>query len=679
MKLILLIFNLFCFQVFAQEFTHPGISQSKADMVFMKKQVKAGVEPWKSAFEKLQEETAINFKVKAFTHVLRGPYGKPNIGGDDLSKGAHMAYKCALMWYLTDDQKYADKAIEIINKWSGTVWDFDYNDAKLLAAWTGHVWCNAAEILKYTPSGWKEKDIDQFRNMLMTTYYPLIRYYFPEANGNWDGAIIHSIIAIGIFTDNRAIFDNAINHFLYAPVNGSIFKYIFPSGQCQETMRDQAHVQLGLGEFAGAAHIAYTQGVDLFSVGNNRLALGYEFTAKFLLGESPHSYGRISPRAMKIRDDYEYVFQHYTAQGIALPYTKIAADSARAKASISVLTAARSPKASTKTKLIPLQISTIGYIAGAQASPTGIKSENVIQVQPGESIQDALNSASGKNKMVVARAGVHTLPTTLKIPSNVILSGEGFETILHLDTQSGVRDAIVNLDANMHDVTIQNLVLEGGISTEIHSDPNTTRSFKSTANRGGVMFLGNEKGQMKNITLKNVTVRNCTYNGVFISGAENVVIDRCDFTENGSRVVPGPRLQHNLLLTHCNNLTIKNSRLDTSPFGSGLAIGHCTMALIENNEIARNGWYGLLITESQQIVVQGNLLEGNDRSAVLCEFLYRGNSEIKLKDNLVQYNNGYGLETYRVKHLSSSNNTYLGNASKDSQEKISDDPYLIMN
>jgi hypothetical protein len=28
--------------------------------------------------------------------------------------------------------------------------------------------------------------------------------------------------------------------------------------------KDQAHVQLGIGEFAGAAQVAYTQGVDLF-------------------------------------------------------------------------------------------------------------------------------------------------------------------------------------------------------------------------------------------------------------------------------------------------------------------------------------------------------------------------------------------------------------------------------
>jgi hypothetical protein len=196
-----------------------------------------------------------------------------------------------------------------------------------------------------------------------------MRYYYPQANGNWDGAIIHSIMAIAIFTDNRKMFDNAVDHFLHGPVNGSIFKYIYPSGQCQETMRDQGHVQLGLGEFAGAAQIAYTQGVDLFSIGNNRIALGYEYTAKFLLGEKPQSYGTISERAKNLRDDYEYVYRHYTAHGVQLPYTKRAADSVRPKASRSLLTALRSPAAKKQYKNTGIpRPGEIGYVAGAKIS-----------------------------------------------------------------------------------------------------------------------------------------------------------------------------------------------------------------------------------------------------------------------------------------------------------------------
>jgi hypothetical protein len=60
--------------------------------------------------------------------------------------------------------------------------------------------------------------------------------------------------------------------------------------------------------------------------------LGYEFTARFLFGEQPHSYVPISERAKNLRDDYEYVYRHYASKGVDLPYTKRAADSIRSQA-----------------------------------------------------------------------------------------------------------------------------------------------------------------------------------------------------------------------------------------------------------------------------------------------------------------------------------------------------------
>ena len=663
----------------AQKFVHPGINQSAEDLAYMKQQVLKGEQPWKDAFDRLKAQADLDFEVKAHTHVLRGPYGKPNIGGDDLSKGANMAYNCAVVWYITKDKAYADKAIQIINAWSPVIWDLDYNDAKLLAAWTGHVWCNAAEILRYSNAGWQKNDIDRFSNMLMTVYYPLFRFYYPQANGNWDGAIIHSILAIGIFTDNRPMFNNAVDHFLHGSVNASIIKYIYPNGQCQESMRDQGHVQLGLGEFAGAAHIAYTQGVDLFAVGNNRLALGYEYTAGFLLGQKPHSYGPISERAKAIRDDYEYVYRHYTSKGVDMPFTKQAADSARSKATISVLAASRAPTGSVKQNLVKPKASEIANMAGAKKEVSVKAPSDAIIVAPGKSIQDALNTAAGRNVTVIAKAGIHTLPSTLKIPNGVILAGEGIETVLFLDPKSGVRDAMVNAEPDMSSVTIRDLVIEGGLQTEIHSDPNSTRSFRSTANRGGIMFLGLKEGQMKNISLTNVTVRNCTYNGVFISGAEDVKIMDCDFSENGSSVVPGPKLQHNLLITHSYKISIQDTRLVTSPFGSGIALGHCKDASVSNCEIARNAWYGVLISESANITISNNLIEGNDRSGVMAEFLSKGSENVTVTNNTVQYNNGFGIESYSGKNIKSLSNTYSGNGNEANQEKLSSEKFIIMN
>ena len=649
----------------AQKFVHPGIDQTSEDLKYMKSLVLRGEQPWKDAFERMKSRTDLDYVVRPHEHVMRGPYGKPNIGGNELSGSVDLAYNASLIWYITGDKRYAEKAIAAINAWTPVLRDFDFNDAKLIAGLTGYKFCNAAEILKYTDSGWEKEDISSFTEMLMTVYYPLLRYYFPQANGNWNGMIIHSLLAIAIFTDNREIFDDAVSNFLYSPVNGSIFKYIHPSGQCQESTRDQGHVQLGLGEFAGAAQVAYTQGVDLFSAGNNRIALGFEYTAGFLLGHKPHSYGIISERAKNLSDIYEYVYQHYTSKGVELLYAKLAADSVRWRASRSILTAVRVPSVSTPKKSGFPEPNKTAWPAGA-----GVKSNvkfpaNSLFVDPGESIQKALDSLAGTGRWVVAKTGVHNLSETLKFPGGVTLAGEGLSTVIMLGKSSGGRDAIQNLESDMHDVTIRDLVIEGALTPVPPSDPNSVRSYRNQYNHGGIIFRSSERKQMKNINLINLTVQNCTYNGVFISGASGVNVICCDFAENGSSVVPGPKLQHNLLLTYSSGIRIRDSRLDTSPYGSGIAMDHCSDAEVENCEIARNGYYGILISESSGISIRKSFIEANDQSGIMNEFLFKGSDKISISDNILQYNNGYGVESYSVKDLVLTNNTFTGNKISD--------------
>lgn len=667
--------------VSAQKFIHPGINQTPEDMAYMKSQVLAGAQPWKDAFDRLKANTDLTVVIEPFTHVKRGPYGKPNIGYLELARDVNMAYDCALLWYITDNKSYAEKSVGIINAWSLALWDFDYNDAKLMAAWTGHKLCNAAEILRYSKSGWQQKDIESFKNMLMTVYYPLIRYYYPQANGNWDGAIINSILAIAVFTDNKEMFENGVDHFLHGPVNGSIFKYIYPSGQCQESIRDQGHVQLGLDEFSGAARVALTQGVDLFSIGNNRIALGYEYTSKFLLGETPHCYGVISQRAKSIRDNIdncEYVYRHYTSKGISVPYTKNLADSLRIRSHRNTLTAFRAPSSKQALPFGTPKVSSISYPAGAMASVSVKPPAGSVFVDPGQSIQEALNSIAGTNKWVVVKAGIHTFNETLKIPSGVTLAGEGLSTILFLDPASGLRDAIVNEETTMHDVTIRDFVLEGNTKTDYGTDPNSSRSYRNPGIRGGIMFAANKEGDIRNINLVNLTVQNCTYNGVFLNGITGLEIICCDFNECGSSVVPGPKLQHNLLLTHCADITVKDCRLDTSPYGSGISLDHCSDVIINNCEVARNAYYGILIAESHGITITGNLIEGNDRSGIMAEFLFRGSDEITITNNQVQYNNGYGIESYGATNIKAANNNYSGNGNNKIQQKLSDEKIILM-
>ena len=643
-------------------FVHPGILQTRPDLEFMKAKVAAGEQPWKQAWQNLRDQpySSLDFQPKAVTHIMRGAFGRVASGDRDLSASALGAYSHALQWYITGDKAHARKAIEILNAWSGVLWDFDGNDAKLLAGWTGGNLCNAAEILRATPSGWDPREVEQFKRLMLTVYYPLFRNFYPDANGNWDAAMIDSILSIAIFCDDRTMFDRAVDHFLRGGGNGGITKYVYPSGQCEENARDQGHTQLGLGYFARASQVAWNQGVDLYTAADNRLALGYEFTAKYMLGEDVPVYGVISPQSRgRFSDIYEAVYQHYhLVKGMAMPYTARAVEKGR-EHGWSALTMYRGPLLKPSVPVGPPHPSPQAPTAGGSVRIDGA----AVTVEPGQSIQAALDARTAGGSVVLAE-GVYILPQALRVPGDVTLAGQGKGTILMLEA-ARTGPAIVNATDDLHDVTLRDFVLEGALSIKTSTDPNSdrmTRSYRSAPSRAGIAFSSQHAGQMLKLRLEHVTVRHCTHNGVAIRGAAQVTIIACDFSDNGSSVVPGPGLEHNLLITRVAGCVLRDSRLDDSPWGSGLDLSFSRDVILSNNEAARNSLYGLRTTESENVRSIGNLAEGNGGGGIVFDALLAGTRKIEIRDNLSRNNGGYGIEVDRSQGCAVRVNTVLDNA-----------------
>ena len=634
----------------AKPFSHPGILQSKADMDFMKQKILAGEEPWKTAFENLKKQTSLTFIPTPVTHISVGPYGANSSGGREYGQSANAVYNHALMWYITGNKAHAEKAVEILNAWSYRLWDFDDNNAKLNVGLSGPLFINAAEILKHTYTGWDKKDQEQFERLLLTVFYPTIKDFFTEANGNWDASIIYTMFCIGIYTDNPEIFNRAIDRYYWGIGNSGITKYIYPTGQCQETTRDWDHVQLGIGEFAKVAQTAWTQGIDLYSVADDRLALGFEQASRYMMGDREISvFGVLSHRRNEaFKDVYEPIYHHYKdVRGIELPYTKeVIEKQTRSKSSVGLLTSIKAPAGNTEKggPIVPIKALMPEKTGAMDKSEANIPA-NAVLVSPGASIQDAISANKGTGKWIILEKGVHTLKESLKMESGITLAGRGKETILFLSTE--LRAAtVINADDEMHDVTIRDLLIEGATRTVTNDDPNhdrRSRAYMNAASRGGIMFSAQKEGQMKNIRFINLTVQNCTKNGVSIRGANNVEVLNCDFSDNGSSVVPGAGFHHNLHLTHVMNCEVKNSRFDTSPWGSGIDLSFSKNVIISGNEAARNTLSGIRCTESENIQVIDNLTEGNDEHGILMEALMDGCKAVTIKNNLSQNNGKFGI------------------------------------
>ena len=189
---------------------------------------------------------------------------------------------------------------------------------------------NTGEIMRYTHAGWAPADIRRFEGMLKRVFVPRIEMY---GDRNWGTACIAAMMGIGIFCNDKALYQSSLDAFAHHRCC-ALTKTIGPTGQNNESGRDQVHSQINIGHLAEASWVAWNQGVDLFSASNNRLLKGYEYMAKFMLwhdvpwdnGIQPCTMGPWSKISQTNRgqfvDIYAPVYNHYVKRmGLSAPYT----------------------------------------------------------------------------------------------------------------------------------------------------------------------------------------------------------------------------------------------------------------------------------------------------------------------------------------------------------------------
>jgi hypothetical protein len=611
-----------------QEFVHPGILQSRADLEFMKKKILARENPW---FDKWTELLALpisslSFEPRPVTHIVRGSYGRMKVGDEELHQSIDAANSHVLQWYVGRDAKHAEKTADILDAWARTLWDFDGNDAKLIAGWTGASLCEAAEILRATYPKWGSDRELRFRKLITGVYLPLERDFFPEANGNWDGAIMQTVAAIAIFTDDRQLFDKVVDHYRTGEGNGGITKYVYPNGQCEESTRDMGHTQLGLGYFALTAHVCWNQGVDLFSLADNRLALGFEYTSKYMLGETVPYYGDISTKGRgHFSDFYEVAYQHYRyIQGRSMPYTEKALLRAREHAK-STLTMYQGESSTASHKLLPAPVVSLNPLPGALTMVTPQPPIGATVLAAGVSIQAALDALGNRGGGILfLQEGFHNADQPLRLPSKVTLAGTGRGTILSLAAEASGY-CIVAGAPDLHDVVLRDFIIEGSTTHQPPSDPNQDRRLRSTFQapaRGGIQFSGERQNSMSEVRMQRLTIRNCTLSAVELEGISDITIDQCDFSDSGGYAVPGPGQHHNLRIHYCRRVAVHESRFDSSIAGCGLSARSVEEIKVDGCEAARNKAAGLRFADCDSVAVTRLLTEGNDGRGL--EFLRWG-------------------------------------------------------
>ena len=284
-------------------FAHPGIFNTMSQLEAMKAAVNEPGSMWNSGYQELLASPYASSDYSRpdgyYTVVDQGPYDIPNIGGTQFVNDSTAVYYNALAWYLTGDVANAQKAIEILNGWSSTLQSVVDNNAQLLVAEASQNYLNGAEILRSLYNSdpsvpeedkWSAADMEQFDWMVMDVFYKTIGDYYPQANGNWDALMTAANMAIGIYENNHRIFNQALEQFYRGDVvsdtasMGALPNYLYPTGECQESSRDEGHVSMGLSGLSYSSRIASNQGLDIFSAYDNRLLTGAAYYTTYNLG-----------------------------------------------------------------------------------------------------------------------------------------------------------------------------------------------------------------------------------------------------------------------------------------------------------------------------------------------------------------------------------------------------------
>ncbi|MHC4176263.1 MAG: alginate lyase family protein, partial [Planctomycetota bacterium] len=155
---------------------------------------------------------------------MRGPFPEwgraPNIHTSEAGSDAAAAYQNALMWAVSGERAHATKSIEIVNAWAGSLKRVTGIDGVLASGLQGFKFVNAAEILRYTDSGWKESDAKRCERWFMDAWYPTIKHYAYFANANWEGAALQTKMAIAVYCSDREMFEETVRYAVNGAGNG---------------------------------------------------------------------------------------------------------------------------------------------------------------------------------------------------------------------------------------------------------------------------------------------------------------------------------------------------------------------------------------------------------------------------------------------------------------------------
>ena len=307
-------------------FRHPGGLHTQEDFDRIKAQLAAGNEQVTAAYNVLKTAAYAQPSVgtnPVETIVRGGGSGENYINA---ARGATMAYQNALRWKIEGNEACAKGAVRILMSWARTTKAIGGDSNYALAAGLyGYQFAQAAELMR-DYEGWSDEEFRQFKQWMLSVWYPSAIGFLRGRNGTWENASkwwqapghywsnwglcnALCVASIGVLCDDVFIYNQGMSYFKYDQVGtftatrndnpikndglteflGNLVVTTTASpletgaygmlGQMNESGRDTGHSAMALGLAIDLAKQGWNQGDDLFAYMDHRLAAGIEYVA----------------------------------------------------------------------------------------------------------------------------------------------------------------------------------------------------------------------------------------------------------------------------------------------------------------------------------------------------------------------------------------------------------------
>jgi hypothetical protein len=199
MKLSLLLNILFlitiekCLTAEKHTFIHPGGWVTAEDIQRIRSKLEKKDEfmlKTKEALMKISPDH--DYNPRPLEEVIREAGG---VGDSDkhLRYDSSHAFTLMIKWIATNDSRFGDAAIRVIDGWSEKIKKISGHDDKLAAGIYGNKLAQAAELASHFNPNWINKKRAQL--MFENVFYPVIKSGADGANGNWGTACMTGLIS----------------------------------------------------------------------------------------------------------------------------------------------------------------------------------------------------------------------------------------------------------------------------------------------------------------------------------------------------------------------------------------------------------------------------------------------------------------------------------------------------